>query len=356
MRVASPLSGTGFVALAVNHHMKIDLSEKPQTAPCPEGIVVRPFVLERDLRPLVVAYQDAFRDHWGFVAIPSVWLSNELAKKRNARNEGLTPLPLRLAVRVFGRPFDPSAALDVAWFVAHFGVPQESRISKQPSVRDATAADEIHSLTHGLQRPFLSLLARDAAEVEEWDVQRSDRLLFERMPTFPEESDKRTHLITIGRVAEGIKRDPVRTRREAIQHRCRDHLDDSIATPVSHGPHPELATHQSWRHEHPARVRYASRKTHSNTRHTHRIEGEKGTGYFSRWIREKGATGFPGRTGRKPACPHSSSVRSGRSALRRAAVLDLPEREPIEVRHVFSHDPAVLIRCLTRIGRLRRFD
>jgi len=47
--------------------LRIELDGTPEPAEVPEGIAIRPFDPETDLRATVAAVQDAFRDHWGFV-------------------------------------------------------------------------------------------------------------------------------------------------------------------------------------------------------------------------------------------------------------------------------------------------
>jgi mycothiol synthase len=53
----------------VRHYvrLRIEMSEPPVAEEIPEGIVIRPFDPETDLRPTVLAVREAFRDHWGHV-------------------------------------------------------------------------------------------------------------------------------------------------------------------------------------------------------------------------------------------------------------------------------------------------
>ncbi len=50
--------------------MVIELDSTPPEPVVPEGIVIRPFVRERQTRALVVATRESFKDHWGFVESP----------------------------------------------------------------------------------------------------------------------------------------------------------------------------------------------------------------------------------------------------------------------------------------------
>jgi mycothiol synthase len=47
--------------------LRIEMSEPPANLKVPEGIVIRAFDPEADLRPTVLAVREAFRDHWGHV-------------------------------------------------------------------------------------------------------------------------------------------------------------------------------------------------------------------------------------------------------------------------------------------------
>jgi ribosomal protein S18 acetylase RimI-like enzyme len=54
-------------AVRAMHRMRIDFAEPPPTPIWPDGLVIRPFDPERDLRALCAASEEAFRDHWGRV-------------------------------------------------------------------------------------------------------------------------------------------------------------------------------------------------------------------------------------------------------------------------------------------------
>ncbi len=47
--------------------LRIEMSHPPVAPELPEGIVIRPFDPEADLRPAVMATREAFRDHWGYI-------------------------------------------------------------------------------------------------------------------------------------------------------------------------------------------------------------------------------------------------------------------------------------------------
>ena len=47
--------------------LRIEMSDPPEAPVLPEGIIIRPFDREHDLRGLVEADRDAFRDHWGHI-------------------------------------------------------------------------------------------------------------------------------------------------------------------------------------------------------------------------------------------------------------------------------------------------
>ncbi len=62
----------GFKRVRVMQRMKIDFDPSYTAHPAewPQGISLRPFVLERDLGEVVAADMEAFRDHWGHVERP----------------------------------------------------------------------------------------------------------------------------------------------------------------------------------------------------------------------------------------------------------------------------------------------
>ncbi len=51
-------------------HMLIEMDGSPPETVVPEGITIRTFVRDRDMRALVLAERDAFQDHWGYVEHP----------------------------------------------------------------------------------------------------------------------------------------------------------------------------------------------------------------------------------------------------------------------------------------------
>lgn len=61
---------TGAQRVRIGNRMRIDLEERPEAPEWPEGIRVRTYVHDKDLRPLVAAFEEAFSDHWGFVESP----------------------------------------------------------------------------------------------------------------------------------------------------------------------------------------------------------------------------------------------------------------------------------------------
>ncbi|HET8843915.1 MAG TPA: GNAT family N-acetyltransferase, partial [Ktedonobacteraceae bacterium] len=58
----------GFKEIRRFWRMEIEMSEAPQTPQWPEGVELRPFILERDAHAVFEAIEAAFSDHWGFVA------------------------------------------------------------------------------------------------------------------------------------------------------------------------------------------------------------------------------------------------------------------------------------------------
>ena len=64
------LDAEGFRIVRHSARMAIDLDAPPPSAGFPEGIRVRAFAPGKDLEATVAAEEDAFRDHWGFVARP----------------------------------------------------------------------------------------------------------------------------------------------------------------------------------------------------------------------------------------------------------------------------------------------
>jgi len=88
---------TGAQRVRIGNRMRIDLEERPEAPEWPEGIRLRTYVHDEDLRPLVAAFEEAFRDHWGFVETP---LDEAVARWRDG-------------IAVNADRFDPSL-----WFLA----------------------------------------------------------------------------------------------------------------------------------------------------------------------------------------------------------------------------------------------
>ena len=61
------LTGAGLTCKRHVWVMAIEMSEPPLEPAWPEGVVLRPFVAERDLRAVFEAKEEAFRDHWGYL-------------------------------------------------------------------------------------------------------------------------------------------------------------------------------------------------------------------------------------------------------------------------------------------------
>lgn len=57
---------------SIRHHwrMEIEMNEDPTPVEWPEGIQVRSFKLGEDMRPILHAVRDIWRDHWGYVEEP----------------------------------------------------------------------------------------------------------------------------------------------------------------------------------------------------------------------------------------------------------------------------------------------
>ncbi|MBN1283892.1 MAG: GNAT family N-acetyltransferase [Anaerolineae bacterium] len=74
----------GFDLVRSFYRMEIEMASDapPQAAAWPDGIRVRTMVCGRDERPIYDAMQDAFRDHWGFIASDNFeqwvhWFTND---------------------------------------------------------------------------------------------------------------------------------------------------------------------------------------------------------------------------------------------------------------------------------------
>jgi mycothiol synthase len=57
----------GYKPVRYHWHMQIELSEAPRVPSLPEGIELRPFILEEHNRDVYEAHEEAFSDHWGHV-------------------------------------------------------------------------------------------------------------------------------------------------------------------------------------------------------------------------------------------------------------------------------------------------
>jgi mycothiol synthase len=80
------LVGQGYQLVRYHFRMLIEMEAPPPKPTFPEGLAVRTFVRDRDLRPLVHVMEDVFsRDHWGFAERPfeeayaefEHWLGND---------------------------------------------------------------------------------------------------------------------------------------------------------------------------------------------------------------------------------------------------------------------------------------
>jgi mycothiol synthase len=64
------LRNRGFSPVRYFSRLQMELNAAPPEPPVPEGIVIRPSGGDAELPRLVHAFEDAFRDHWGFVEQP----------------------------------------------------------------------------------------------------------------------------------------------------------------------------------------------------------------------------------------------------------------------------------------------
>src|SRR4030095_10439612 len=55
----------GYGAIRYYWHMEIELQAAPQVPSLPEGIELRPFLLEEHNHAVFEAHEEAFSDHWG---------------------------------------------------------------------------------------------------------------------------------------------------------------------------------------------------------------------------------------------------------------------------------------------------
>jgi len=60
----------GYQLVRHDFRMLIEMNGSPPEPVVPEGITIRPFIRDRDMRALVLADRDAFQDHWGYVEHP----------------------------------------------------------------------------------------------------------------------------------------------------------------------------------------------------------------------------------------------------------------------------------------------
>jgi mycothiol synthase len=57
----------GYKPIRYSWHMEIELPDTPQVPSLPDGIELRPFILEEHNRAVYEAHEEAFSDHWGHV-------------------------------------------------------------------------------------------------------------------------------------------------------------------------------------------------------------------------------------------------------------------------------------------------
>jgi ribosomal protein S18 acetylase RimI-like enzyme len=57
----------GYKPIRYSWHMEIELPNMPQVPSLPDGIELRPFILEEHNRAMYEAHEEAFSDHWGHV-------------------------------------------------------------------------------------------------------------------------------------------------------------------------------------------------------------------------------------------------------------------------------------------------
>ena len=60
----------GYQLVRHSFHMLIEMNGLPPEPVVPDGITIHAFVRDRDMRALVLADRDAFKDHWGYVEHP----------------------------------------------------------------------------------------------------------------------------------------------------------------------------------------------------------------------------------------------------------------------------------------------
>ncbi len=64
------LSKQGYRSVRHSFRMVIEMNGPPPEPVVPDGITIRCFVRDQDLRPLILADRETFQDHWGYVEHP----------------------------------------------------------------------------------------------------------------------------------------------------------------------------------------------------------------------------------------------------------------------------------------------
>lgn len=77
------VANEGFEVKRHFYRMEIDLEAPPQAPVWPEGIVLRPFDLEKDGRAIHQAVEEAFEDHWGHLTRPFETWAEHVFKAEN---------------------------------------------------------------------------------------------------------------------------------------------------------------------------------------------------------------------------------------------------------------------------------
>jgi mycothiol synthase len=76
------LEAAGFAGIRLTRVMHIELQEEPSQPVWPEGLILRPFVAERDAHAVFEAVEEAFGDHWGH--LPQTfedWSEDQIANR-----------------------------------------------------------------------------------------------------------------------------------------------------------------------------------------------------------------------------------------------------------------------------------
>jgi ribosomal protein S18 acetylase RimI-like enzyme len=87
----------GLSAARAMHRMRIDFEAVPVSPEWPDGLVLRTFDPQRDLGPLCVAIEEAFRDHWGRVPTTPEAEENETREWIRWQGEAFDPTLSTLA-------------------------------------------------------------------------------------------------------------------------------------------------------------------------------------------------------------------------------------------------------------------